>query len=103
MAVNPFQALPIYGDAAAAAYAAAATAAAFTPGKATEPLPPHVYGVAGRAWAAVAARGAHQAVVVSGESGAGKTETAKLALAQLARLAGGGAGGGRCSGVQPRA
>ena len=48
---------------------------------------PHVYGMAARAYQKMMANGSNQSVVISGESGAGKTETAKLLLTYLAAAA----------------
>ena len=48
---------------------------------------PHVYGMAARAYQRMMATGQNQAIVISGESGAGKTETAKFLLTYLARAA----------------
>ena len=50
---------------------------------------PHVYGMAARAYQKMMASGGNQAVVISGESGAGKTETAKFLLTYLAAAASG--------------
>jgi myosin-5 len=57
-------------------------------------LSPHCYAVAEAAYAAMMIDDAPQAVLISGESGAGKTETAKLVMQYLAARAGGGGGEG---------
>ena len=54
---------------------------------------PHVYGMAARAYQKMMANGSNQSVVISGESGAGKTETAKLLLTYLAAAASGTSAG----------
>ena len=46
-------------------------------GKGIGRLPPHVYALANRAFQSMRASGKSQSMVVSGESGAGKTETCK--------------------------
>ena len=85
VAVNPFKDVPsLYDAATAARYAPAALA-----GAKEDSTPPHIYETAARAYAALAAKGVGQSLVISGESGAGKTETAKLAMRHLASLAGG--------------
>ena len=58
--------------------------------------PPHSYAVAERVYRTLleASSGAAQSVVVSGESGAGKTETNKHLISYLRWRAGGGSGGG---------
>ena len=55
----------------------------------SEEPPPHVYGMAARAYQKMMATGGNQAVVISGESGAGKTESAKFLLTYLAAAASG--------------
>uniref|UniRef100_A0A1I8J1H0 Protein kinase domain-containing protein n=1 Tax=Macrostomum lignano TaxID=282301 RepID=A0A1I8J1H0_9PLAT len=78
LAINPFKQLPIYSDAVAERYRDAAKA----------DNPPHVFAVADeclqRLRQCAGARG--QCVVISGESGAGKTCTADLLLRQVVRL-----------------
>ena len=49
-------------------------------------LPPHAFNVARSAYTVMAHTGGAQAILVSGESGAGKTETAKICMACLAQL-----------------
>lgn len=56
----------------------------------SSPRPPHVFEIASRVYKRMMATGDHQAVVISGESGAGKTETAKLLLQFFAHAASAG-------------
>ena len=49
-------------------------------------LPPHVYAVADRAWRALRTEGVDQAVVITGDSGSGKTEASKLCLQYLSAV-----------------
>ncbi|SPQ94194.1 WW domain containing protein [Plasmodiophora brassicae] len=51
-------------------------------------LPPHVYVIADQAFRGVLEKSNNQAIIISGESGAGKTETTKQCLQFLAECAG---------------
>ena len=60
--------------------------------------PPHVYALVEGAYRKAVHGGGSQSLIISGESGAGKTESTKLALSYLVwrtrKQAGGGGGGG---------
>ena len=84
VAVNPFQRLPELYDHNAMA--------AFAEGRVPQ-NEPHIFATAHRAFMAMAGEGAAQSLVISGESGAGKTESTKHAMQYLAMLAGSGVGG----------
>lgn len=47
---------------------------------------PHVYRLAGKAFEAIQAQNGKQAIVISGESGAGKTESTKYCVQLLTAL-----------------
>ena len=49
-------------------------------------LPPHVFSIARSAYTVLSRTGGSQAILISGESGAGKTETAKIVMSCLAQL-----------------
>jgi myosin-5 len=49
-------------------------------------LPPHVYETSALAYRGLAMAGIHQSILVSGESGAGKTETVKICMHHLASV-----------------
>ncbi|CAN6869507.1 unnamed protein product [Brassica oleracea] len=80
IAVNPFKNVDIYGDDFISAYQKKAVDA------------PHVYAVAGAAYDEMMSEEKNQSIIISGESGAGKTETAKFAMQYLAALGGGSCG-----------
>lgn len=73
VAVNPFQELPIYDEAWSTAYCCPDVSS----------LSPHIYRVAARAFNAMVQGKKDQVCVISGESGAGKTESAKFIMYQV--------------------
>lgn len=52
----------------------------------SNPLPPHVWIIAHNAYSQLRERGARQAIIISGESGAGKTEATKKCLQYLSAM-----------------
>ncbi|XP_074852074.1 unconventional myosin-VIIa-like [Carettochelys insculpta] len=80
IAMNPFQSLPLYEKPVTEKYQ--------NHGKGT--LPPHIFAIADRAYQAMLGRLTtglqNQCIVISGESGAGKTESAKLMLRHIMNL-----------------
>ena len=74
LAVNPFENLPIYSEDIMKKYV----------GKKLGVAPSHVYGTAECAYQYLKQSGKSQSIVVSGESGAGKTETNKHLMYYLA-------------------
>ncbi|XP_074285570.1 myosin-1-like isoform X2 [Silene latifolia] len=77
VAVNPFKKVPLYGDECIEAY------------KSKSAESPHVYAIADTALREMTRDEVNQSIIISGESGAGKTETAKIAMQYLAALGGG--------------
>ena len=78
IAVNPFKMLPIYSEAHIKMYQNATMADAS----------PHIFGLAERMYRRLVTQRRAQAVIISGESGAGKTETAKLILHYASSVSG---------------
>ena len=74
IAVNPYKALTCYGDQEMASYR----------GKSIGVLPPHLYAMADRAYRSMKVDGTSQSIVISGESGSGKTESSKIVMKYLA-------------------
>ena len=88
--VNPYARLPLYGPAQIDSYRVAAEQGAI----ALSALSPHVYSIAAEAYTRLYEEDdsphlkRSQAVIISGESGAGKTEATKTALQWLSEVAG---------------
>eukprot|EP00004_Rigifila_ramosa_P007908 TRINITY_DN190_c0_g1_i4.p1 TRINITY_DN190_c0_g1~~TRINITY_DN190_c0_g1_i4.p1 ORF type:complete len:267 (+),score=78.69 TRINITY_DN190_c0_g1_i4:3-803(+) len=82
VAVNPFQPLAIYTPDFCAAYS--------NPPAPPEQLPPHIFAIAQAALHSMIVNGKDQSIIVSGESGAGKTESTKLLLEYLVAVSGEG-------------
>ncbi|XP_031788630.1 myosin-IIIb isoform X2 [Nasonia vitripennis] len=76
VAVNPFTNLGLYTGMEQRRYK----------GQARSDNPPHIFAVADAAYQALLHQRQNQAIVISGESGAGKTESANLLLKQLVYL-----------------
>ncbi|KAK1257073.1 hypothetical protein QJS04_geneDACA019208 [Acorus gramineus] len=77
VAINPFKEVPLYGNDYIEAYKRKAIDG------------PHVYAIADIAIREMIRDEVNQSIIISGESGAGKTETAKIAMQYLAALGGG--------------
>ncbi|XP_021833127.1 myosin-2 isoform X1 [Prunus avium] len=80
IAINPFKDVQIYGDDLVTAY------------RQKLADKPHVYAIADSAYNEMIRDDVNQSIIISGESGAGKTETAKIAMQYLAALGGGSCG-----------
>jgi len=79
VAMNPYQVLPLYSMNTVKSYI----------GKRLGLLPPHVFATADESFRNMSENSSNQSIIISGESGAGKTETTKLILQFLsARTAG---------------
>ncbi|KAH7315218.1 hypothetical protein KP509_21G040400 [Ceratopteris richardii] len=80
IAVNPFKRVSLYTHDFVETYSKPTN----------EDLAPHVYSTMAYAYKAMMQDGVNQSIIISGESGAGKTETAKIAMQYLAAVGGGG-------------
>ncbi|KAM7351605.1 myosin 28B1 [Cochliomyia hominivorax] len=78
VAINPYQVLPIYTNKEITNYR----------GKKINDLPPHIFAISDNAFQEMNRDKANQCIVISGESGAGKTESTKLILQYLAAISG---------------
>uniref|UniRef100_A0A8B9H7V3 Myosin VC n=1 Tax=Astyanax mexicanus TaxID=7994 RepID=A0A8B9H7V3_ASTMX len=76
VAVNPYKQLPIYGDGVIHAYS----------GQNMGDLDPHIFAVAEEAYKQMARNNRNQSIIVSGESGAGKTVSARYAMRYFAMV-----------------
>ncbi|XP_072291958.1 unconventional myosin-Vc [Eucyclogobius newberryi] len=74
VAVNPYKQLPVYRDAIIHAYS----------GKNMGDMDPHIFAVAEEAYKQMARNHKNQSIIVSGESGAGKTVSARFAMRYFA-------------------
>ena len=76
IAVNPYYFFPIYNPKYTSLYQ----------GRALEDLPPHIFAIADRSYHSMLVDRENQTVIISGESGAGKTESTKFLLHHLMTL-----------------
>ena len=111
IAVNPFKPMDaLYADERAQLYTESSSSGRGSNDEdedRTTAAPPHVFAVAAEAYREMRSKGKDQALVVGGESGAGKTETTKIAMRYLASVGGGsgrrrGHGQGDASSVETR-
>ncbi|MCO5585361.1 hypothetical protein L7F22_039294 [Adiantum nelumboides] len=77
VAVNPYRSLPIYTDAVVASYK----------GRRREENAPHVFALADVAMRSMLEANENQSLLITGESGAGKTENTKKVIQYLAAIA----------------
>ncbi|CAJ0939032.1 unnamed protein product, partial [Ranitomeya imitator] len=78
VAINPYEQLPIYGADIINAYS----------GQNMGDMDPHIFAVAEEAYKQMARDERNQSIIVSGESGAGKTVSAKYAMRYFATVSG---------------
>ncbi|XP_020282389.1 unconventional myosin-Ie-like [Pseudomyrmex gracilis] len=80
VSVNPFKQMPYFGEKDVELYQ----------GAAPYENPPHIYGLADEMYRNMLIDNESQCVIISGESGAGKTVAAKYIMSYVARVSGGG-------------
>jgi len=78
ISMNPYQWLQIFGPEIIQSYV----------GKARIELPPHIYGVAEQAYRTMVNERENQCILITGESGAGKTEAAKKVMEYISEVSG---------------
>ncbi|VDK50041.1 unnamed protein product [Gongylonema pulchrum] len=74
--INPYKRLPIYTDSVAAMYV----------GKRRNEMPPHLFAVSDEAYRNMLQDHENQSMLITGESGAGKTENTKKVIAYFASV-----------------
>ncbi|KAG6372968.1 myosin II heavy chain [Boletus reticuloceps] len=77
VAINPYQNLPLYTDAIIQQYR----------NKRRDENPPHIFAVTERAWINMQDERENQSILITGESGAGKTESTKKVIQYLSAIA----------------
>ncbi|KAH8104226.1 P-loop containing nucleoside triphosphate hydrolase protein [Phellopilus nigrolimitatus] len=77
VAINPYQSLPLYSDVIMQQYR----------NKQRNENPPHIFAAAERAWVHTGEERENQSILITGESGAGKTENTKKVIQYLAAIA----------------
>jgi myosin heavy chain 6/7 len=78
IAVNPYRRLPIYNDRCISMFR----------GKRKIEMPPHVFAIVDNAYQAMLQDHENQSMLITGESGAGKTENTKKVIMYIAKVAG---------------
>lgn len=76
IAVNPFQNIPLYGPEFISLYHQSNH----------KSLPPHIYALSEQAYHSLLTTNSSQSIIISGESGAGKTESIKYILRYIAHV-----------------
>merc|ERR1712142_239378 len=78
VAVNPYRRLPIYNDGVIKMYR----------GKRRPEMPPHIFAIVDNAYQDMLIEHDNQSMLITGESGAGKTENTKKVIQYIAKVAG---------------
>ena len=77
VAINPYRNLPLYSDSIVQQYRS----------HRRDENPPHIFAIAERAWVNMGEERENQSILITGESGAGKTESTKKVIQYLAAIA----------------